>query len=52
MSELSKQDAQLEEYASAQLSPGVEVSGVEVQVEKLDNRQRRISASIKIPLPS
>lgn len=51
MSELAKQDAQLEEYASAELSPGVEVPDVEVQVEKLDSRQRRISATIKIPYP-
>lgn len=51
MSELSERDAQLEEFASAQLSPGVDLAllKVEVKTERLEGRQRQISASIKLP---
>lgn len=51
MSELSERDAQLEEFASAQLSPGVDLAlpEVEVKTERLEGRQRQISASIKLP---
>lgn len=51
MSELSERDAQLEEFASAQLSPGVDLAQpeVEVKTQRLEGRQRQISASIKLP---
>lgn len=49
MSKISQQDAQLAEFTSAQLSPGVDVSEVEVRVDKVDARQRQISASLNLP---
>lgn len=51
VSELSERDAQLEEFASAQLSPGVDFAlpEVEVKTQRLEGRQRQISASIKLP---
>lgn len=49
VSKISQQDAQLAEFSSAQLSPGVDVSAVELRVDKVDARQRQISASINLP---
>ncbi len=49
MSKISHQDAELEEFTSSQLSPGVDVPEVAVQTNKLEGRQRLISASTKFP---